>query len=198
MRLHACEGPWQLQERQLDFAVWGYLFFWPALCYATSIRPANRPAMASLLPFKQCTSPLLRAQAYHHPALFSACSTSRAAHVRPARATADDKDSNPFLGASGQASASPSTSTSTKTSSDVRVESLEKAIRGGKRSNSGSNAAPRRQIPIRGVNQLKVEQVSEEFAPWKEGQLFPEGWDNMPLSQKLSELYMGQRGVLFW
>ena len=184
------EGPWL----QLNFAVWGYFFFQRA---AVLCRPANRLAMASMMPVKQCASPLLRAQAYH-PAPFSACSTSRAAHVRPARATADDKESNPFLGASGQASASPSTSTSTKPSSDVRVESLEKAIRGGKRSNSGSNAAPRRQIPIRGVNQPKVEQVSEEFAPWKEGQLFPEGWDNMPLSQKLSELYMGQRGVLFW
>ena len=32
----------------------------------------------------------------------------------------------------------------------------------------------------------------------QEGKLFPEGWDQMPLPQKVSEVYLGQRGMLFW
>lgn len=43
-----------------------------------------------------------------------------------------------------------------------------------------------------------AEKVSEEFAPWKAGQLWPDGWDNMTSAEKTRELYMGQRGVLFW
>eukprot|EP01026_Neomeris_dumetosa_P003704 TRINITY_DN1099_c1_g1_i1.p2 TRINITY_DN1099_c1_g1~~TRINITY_DN1099_c1_g1_i1.p2 ORF type:complete len:177 (+),score=22.03 TRINITY_DN1099_c1_g1_i1:33-533(+) len=35
-------------------------------------------------------------------------------------------------------------------------------------------------------------------AEWKEGQLFPEGWENMDAGQKLFELWTGERGMLFW
>lgn len=44
----------------------------------------------------------------------------------------------------------------------------------------------------------KQDLSSSNQAEWKEGQLFPVGWEEMPLSQKLSELYLGRRGVLFW
>jgi hypothetical protein len=85
-----------------------------------------------------------------------------------------------------------------------------------------------RKIPIRGQTQTKQEDNSN-MAPWKEGQLFPEGWEQMSLPQKVyhgsstgllaiifnlckhrtdvcllslclkvTELYMGRRGVLFW
>jgi hypothetical protein len=33
---------------------------------------------------------------------------------------------------------------------------------------------------------------------WKEGQLFPEGWDKMDPLEKAGQLYMGDRGLLFW
>lgn len=36
------------------------------------------------------------------------------------------------------------------------------------------------------------------MAPWKEGELFPEGWENMPVTEKIAELYTGKRGLLFW
>jgi hypothetical protein len=36
------------------------------------------------------------------------------------------------------------------------------------------------------------------MAPWKEGELFPEGWENMPVMEKIAELYTGKRGLLFW
>lgn len=44
----------------------------------------------------------------------------------------------------------------------------------------------------------KLDSQYENMAEWKEGQLFPEGWDKMPLGQKITELYLGRRGVLFW
>lgn len=53
----------------------------------------------------------------------------------------------------------------------------------------------KRPIPIRGISQP----VSEPFATkWREGQLFPDGWEEMPLSEKLTTLYVGERGFLFW
>jgi hypothetical protein len=36
------------------------------------------------------------------------------------------------------------------------------------------------------------------LAEWKEGELFPEGWDEMDPLQKAAELYLGKRGFLFW
>ena len=35
-------------------------------------------------------------------------------------------------------------------------------------------------------------------AEWKEGKLLPEGWEDMDTGRKLSELYIGERGLLFW
>ena len=35
-------------------------------------------------------------------------------------------------------------------------------------------------------------------AEWKEGKLFPEGWEGMDPLEKANELYIGQRGILFW
>lgn len=36
------------------------------------------------------------------------------------------------------------------------------------------------------------------MAEWREGELFPEGWEDMPVQQKIAELYTGKRGLLFW
>lgn len=35
-------------------------------------------------------------------------------------------------------------------------------------------------------------------ANWPEGQLLPDGWDDMSLFQRAAELYQGRRGFLFW
>jgi len=35
-------------------------------------------------------------------------------------------------------------------------------------------------------------------AEWKEGELFPEGWEDMDVFEKGYNLYMGKRGLLFW
>lgn len=36
------------------------------------------------------------------------------------------------------------------------------------------------------------------MAEWREGQLFPEGWEDMSPFKKASELWMGKRGAIFW
>lgn len=48
--------------------------------------------------------------------------------------------------------------------------------------------------------QLKAEQQKSGggLAEWPEGQLFPEGWDEMTFGQKATEFYVGKRGLLFW
>lgn len=33
---------------------------------------------------------------------------------------------------------------------------------------------------------------------WKEGQLLPEGWEQMDVPTKMYQLYMGERGLMFW
>eukprot|EP01023_Acetabularia_acetabulum_P009829 TRINITY_DN1445_c0_g1_i3.p2 TRINITY_DN1445_c0_g1~~TRINITY_DN1445_c0_g1_i3.p2 ORF type:complete len:192 (-),score=34.59 TRINITY_DN1445_c0_g1_i3:103-630(-) len=38
----------------------------------------------------------------------------------------------------------------------------------------------------------------QERAEWKEGKLFPEGWEEMNIGQKVYEFYVGERGLLFW
>lgn len=35
-------------------------------------------------------------------------------------------------------------------------------------------------------------------ANWPEGQLFPDGWEEMNPFEKVTQLYMGERGLLFW
>jgi hypothetical protein len=36
------------------------------------------------------------------------------------------------------------------------------------------------------------------WAEWRKGQLFPEGWESMSLPERIAELYLGRRGMLFW
>jgi len=35
-------------------------------------------------------------------------------------------------------------------------------------------------------------------AVWKKGQLLPEGWEKMDTAEKIAELYLGERGILYW
>lgn len=42
------------------------------------------------------------------------------------------------------------------------------------------------------------ESAASTRAEWKKGKLFPEGWEQMDAVEKVTELYLGQRGMLFW
>lgn len=78
----------------------------------------------------------------------------------------------------------------TQAPSEDRLEALEGAIKG--------KTAPKKSIPIRNMTAPTKASEESNMAEWKEGQLFPEGWDKMNIFEKTTELYMGRRGVLFW
>ena len=70
---------------------------------------------------------------------------------------------------------------------EARLEALEASVR-TKRGVRNSAAASSR----------RAESSGSRYAEWKEGQLFPEGWDQMDPIAKFTEIYLGQRGILFW
>lgn len=70
---------------------------------------------------------------------------------------------------------------------ESRVEALESSLRAKKGSKpSGIGTQQSNAVNTGGM------------AEWKEGQLFPEGWETMDPLQKATEIYMGKRGFLFW
>ena len=74
------------------------------------------------------------------------------------------------------------------TDDEARLEALEASVRTKKGAKLAAASSSRRSSADSG----------SPFAEWKEGELFPEGWDNMDPLQKINELYLGQRGFLFW
>jgi hypothetical protein len=78
-------------------------------------------------------------------------------------------------------------------SEEARIEAIEAASRKGR-----SKTAARRQIPIRNMTPRPEADPNSNRAEWKKGQLFPEGWEQMDLAEKITELYLGRRGMLFW
>lgn len=75
---------------------------------------------------------------------------------------------------------------------EARIEALENQLRKAKPQKAA------RQIPIRNMTPKQQASSSSNRAAWKEGQLLPEGWEQMDVFEKVTELYLGQRGVLFW
>ncbi len=113
-------------------------------------------------------------------------------HVRRqlsiARASEDDRTSGPAATAAS----------SSQDEEEARLEAIEAATRKSKRMATPAAAANRRQIPIRGVTPAADQGSTSNRPAWKPGQLFPEGWDEMSVPEKIGELYLGQRGILFW
>lgn len=73
------------------------------------------------------------------------------------------------------------------TDDEARLEAFESSLKAKKGAKPLEGGAARR--PPANPNGL---------AEWKEGELFPEGWDEMSPVKKATELYVGQRGFLFW
>lgn len=84
-----------------------------------------------------------------------------------------------------------STSTSAA-DAEAKLERLEAAIR-GKAPAQPAAASKKRVIPIKGMTNAvnKTDSQYENMAEWKEGQLFPEGWERMSAFQKAVEIYLG-------
>ncbi len=64
---------------------------------------------------------------------------------------------------------------------ESRLELLEASVRGKK----AAIEKAKRAIPIKGMVNKQQDQGPSNYANWPEGQLFPDGWDNMPLGQKV-------------
>ncbi|GAX77815.1 hypothetical protein CEUSTIGMA_g5258.t1 [Chlamydomonas eustigma] len=103
------------------------------------------------------------------------------------------KNIHPSSSVESTAASGSIASSSTTPDKEARLEAMETSIREGRRKMA-------RQIPIRGVNQpaSKDTESSGQYAEWKEWQLLPEGFEQMPLAQKITELYLGKRGFMFW
>ena len=76
---------------------------------------------------------------------------------------------------------------------EARLEAIESRLRSTGSSPSGTRGRDR--SPSTANQQQKP--VGQR-APWKEGQLFPEGWERMDPIEKATELYLGERGILYW
>ncbi len=72
---------------------------------------------------------------------------------------------------------------------EARLEALEASVRTKK---GARPPAPG------GRGSGRASSFDDPYAEWKEGQLFPEGWEKMDPLQKATELYLGKRGILFW
>ncbi|PNW83392.1 hypothetical protein CHLRE_05g245102v5 [Chlamydomonas reinhardtii] len=127
----------------------------------------------------------------------------------PRLCTKTTRERHVFSAGDGPTSDGPSTSSSGVQNKEAELERLEAAIRGkgpapgpaaSRPPSAGMPGAKPKPIPIRGMTQQqnKIDSQYENMAAWSEGQLFPEGWERMDLGTKLTELYLGRRGVLFW
>lgn len=74
------------------------------------------------------------------------------------------------------------------------VEKRASAVAAAKNMPVAPKAAPKRQIPIKGVTQpqQQQEESSEALAAWKDNSLVPEGWEQMNIGQRMYELYAGE------
>ena len=89
------------------------------------------------------------------------------------------------------ASTTPENESDAEAREEARLEAMESRLR----STGSSPSGTRGRFPATTDQQQKP--VGQR-APWKEGQLFPEGWEEMDPIEKASELYLGERGILYW
>jgi hypothetical protein len=74
---------------------------------------------------------------------------------------------------------------------EARVEAFESRLRSG----SGGGAA---KASVSSRRDGSAQPATGQRAEWKKGSLFPEGWEQMDPLEKATELYLGERGILFW
>lgn len=72
---------------------------------------------------------------------------------------------------------------------EARLEAFEARLR----SSSSTSSSTQRQ-----KKRASSSQERGGRAEWKKGSMFPEGWDDMDPVEKATELYLGERGILYW
>lgn len=80
---------------------------------------------------------------------------------------------------------------------EAREEARLEAIESRLRSTGGSPSGSRGRDRSPGTSNQQQTPIGQR-ATWKEGQLFPEGWEQMDPIEKATELYLGERGILYW
>lgn len=70
------------------------------------------------------------------------------------------------------------------TDEDARIEAMESS---GRRNRAAS-------VGVRGLD----DEDESKQVEWKDGKLVPEGWERMSTAEKAGQLYVGERGLLFW
>ena len=123
-------------------------------------------------------------QCRSRPVFGTALTTGRAQRCRKL-AVAPAAQSGNGTGKSNQATSSAD--------DDAELERLESLAKGGRprRVSAGSSSAQPR------APQQREDAPSGEVR-WKEGQFLPDGWENLSAWEKAVQLYMGERGLLFW
>ena len=116
------------------------------------------------------------------PTRWTACAKplTRRQTKAPLRASPDD--------APGAANDAAKEAAAKEAAEEARLEAMESRLR----ATGGSSAAPRSR------SAASQEKPAGQWAAWKEGQLFPEGWEEMDPVEKATELYLGERGFLYW
>lgn len=74
---------------------------------------------------------------------------------------------------------------------EARLEAFEARLRSSS-SSSGSMSRQKKNGPSSDTQERRGR------AEWKKGELFPEGWEEMDPIEKATELYLGERGILYW
>ena len=70
---------------------------------------------------------------------------------------------------------------------EQRIAKLEAAARG--------SSAPRRRFFSEEAPEIEPPLTRRR---WKDGEALPEDWDNLTASEKIYELYVGDKGLLYW
>lgn len=74
---------------------------------------------------------------------------------------------------------------------EARLEAFEARLRSSS-SSSGSLSRQRKNASNTDMQERRGR------AEWKKGELFPEGWEEMDPIEKATEIYLGERGILYW
>jgi hypothetical protein len=74
---------------------------------------------------------------------------------------------------------------------EARLEAFEARLR----SSSSASASVNRQKKNASGSDMQQQRGRAE---WKKGELFPEGWEEMDPIEKATEIYLGERGILYW
>lgn len=82
-------------------------------------------------------------------------------------------------------------STEEEDDEEARLEAYESLVKSGKK-------PTRKEYEGMQAARQAESEAADAKVVWKASELFPEGWEKMTTLEKAGQLYMGERGFLFW